>query len=136
VDGREVSTLDLFDGRLTVLTGASGDGWREVCTELALAGVPIAALRLCHEIDDPSGGLAAAFGLQPRGCVMFRPDGHVAWSSADGAAALRELRLAVLAVTGRNEVERMTERLHAGATKQLSDPVGERGSERRPARRC
>jgi hypothetical protein len=105
VDSSEVSSLDLFDGRLTVLTGASCDGWREVCTELALAGVPIAALRIGHEVDDPTGALAAAFGLDRRGCILVRPDGQVAWSSADSGAAPPDLRRAVLAVTGRTDVE-------------------------------
>ncbi len=87
VDGREVSSLDLFDGRFTVLAGVAGERWREVCTELALAGVPIASLRLGHEIHDPTGALADAFGLHPHGCVLVRPDGYVAWSSADGGVA-------------------------------------------------
>jgi hypothetical protein len=103
VDGREVSSLDLFDGRFTVLAGAAGERWRDICTELALAGVPIASLRLGHEIHDPTGALADVFGLHPHECVLVRPDGYVAWSSADRGSAPHDLRLAVLEVTGRND---------------------------------
>ena len=42
--GARVSTLDLFDGRLTVLTGPSGHAWRRAAEQLAAGGLPIAAL--------------------------------------------------------------------------------------------
>lgn len=104
VEDRAVSSLDLFDGRFTVLTGASGDGWREVCTELAMTGMPIAALGVGREIGDSTGALASALGLRSDGCVLVRPDGYVAWS-ADNGAAPGDLRLAVLALTGRTDAE-------------------------------
>ena len=101
VSGRKVSTLDLFDGRFTLLAGAPRPEWRAVCTELTLAGVPIAMLSPGHEIEDPTGALATAYGLQGGGCVLVRPDGHVAWSSPGAGATAAELRAATLGATGR-----------------------------------
>jgi hypothetical protein len=42
--GRWVSTIDLFDARLTLLTGAHGAYWRRPAAELAAAELPITAL--------------------------------------------------------------------------------------------
>jgi putative polyketide hydroxylase len=97
-----LSTVDLFDGRLTVLTGACADRWRLACAELACAGVPIRAVSLGHELEDPTGALAALYGLDKTGCVLVRPDGHVAWASTPGAPVdTEELTQAVLALTAR-----------------------------------
>ena len=100
VNGRSASSLDLFDGRLTVLAGPSGVGWRAPATELALAGIPIALLGLGHELADPTGELAARYRLNSDGCVLVRPDGYVGWmSGADSTPD--DLTNAILAVTGR-----------------------------------
>jgi len=100
VNGRSASSLDLFDGRLTVLAGPSGVGWRAPAAELALAGIPIALLGLGHELADPTGELAARYRLNSDGCVLVRPDGYVGWmSGADSTPD--DLTNAILAVTGR-----------------------------------
>jgi putative polyketide hydroxylase len=72
----QVSTLDLLSPRFTLLTPA-GSGWLQ-----ASAGLPIRAV----EIADADGTAALTsptwakeYGLAPRGAVLIRPDGHVAW---------------------------------------------------------
>jgi hypothetical protein len=100
VNGRTASSLDLFDGRLTVLTGPSGAGWRTPAAELGLAGIPVAVLSLGQELADPTGELAARFGLGNDGCVLVRPDGYVGWMSGTDRTP-DELTSAILAVTGR-----------------------------------
>ena len=98
--GRRASTIDLFDDRLTVLTGASNSVWRASTDVLARTGVPVAALALGHELADPSGAFAAAYGLADDGAVLVRPDGYVAWQSRPGDTGA-DLRRAVCTVLGR-----------------------------------
>ncbi len=100
VNGRSASSLDLFDGRLTVLTGPAGRGWRTPVAELALAGIPVAVLGLGQELADPTGELAARYGLDADGCVLVRPDGYVSWMSGP-ASTPDDLTSAILAVTAR-----------------------------------
>jgi hypothetical protein len=84
--GRRRSTLDLFDGRLTLVVGRRGRGWRRAAAHLAGTGLPIVALSVGRELADPDGRLALRFGLGDSGAVLVRPDGVVAWRS-DAAAA-------------------------------------------------
>jgi 2-polyprenyl-6-methoxyphenol hydroxylase-like FAD-dependent oxidoreductase len=83
VGGRRCSTLDLWDGRLTLVTRDAG--WRRAAEQVA---GPVAA----PDLDDPAGRLARAYRLERGGAVLVRPDGHVAWRHdvpvADPAAAL------------------------------------------------
>jgi hypothetical protein len=81
VEGVRRSTVDLFDGRLTLLVGEDGGAWAAAGRRLASAGVPIAAYQVGVGLGDLDGGLADAYGIGPDGCVLVRPDGHVAWSS-------------------------------------------------------
>lgn len=99
VDGRSASSLDLFDGRLTVLTGPDGSRWRAPVADLALAGIPITMLGLGQELADPTGELVVRYGLDDAGCVMVRPDGYVGWISG-AESTPGDLAGAILAVTG------------------------------------
>ncbi len=76
---RRVSTVDLFDGRFTLITGPDGQPWRAAAAELAEAGVPISVLSLGAELGDPYGELVSRYRLLDRGCVLVRPDGYVTW---------------------------------------------------------
>ena len=83
-DGREISSLDLFDFRFTLLTGANGSAWIEAGRKLAQArGLPLSAHRVGPdgELSDPAGSFLDAYGLSPQGAVLVRPDGHVGWRS-------------------------------------------------------
>jgi hypothetical protein len=71
VIGDDRSTIDLF-GRAFVLLRAAGPG----ADDWAPEGVE------AHVID--AEGFAEAYGLQPGGAVLVRPDGIVGWRSADG----------------------------------------------------
>ena len=94
-----VSTVDLFDGRLTVLTGRSGWGWRAAAAELAGSGLPLAALSAGHELAAGGGELSRAYGLGERGAALVRPDGKLAWTAGDDRDAEAWPRLAA-AVAG------------------------------------
>jgi hypothetical protein len=102
VTGSRVSTLDLFDGRLTLLTGPGGSDWCAAANRLRVEGLPLAALRFGPDVPDPDGSLALRYGVGAHGAVLVRPDGFVAWrapsSSGDRAGLLRS---AVDLATGR-----------------------------------
>jgi hypothetical protein len=89
--GRDISTLDLYDGRFVLLAGANAHEWCECAAAVAAhAGL---ALRICRpgsdELEDSDARLCASHGIEPDGCVLVRPDGFVAWraSGAQGASA-------------------------------------------------
>jgi 2-polyprenyl-6-methoxyphenol hydroxylase-like FAD-dependent oxidoreductase len=92
--GRRMSSLDLFDGRLTLLTGRHGLRWRRVADELASGGLPLVTHSLGGDLRDLDGELARRYGIGTDGAVLIRPDGHVGWRRAtaalDPAALLRE----------------------------------------------
>jgi len=88
--GRHRSTLDLFDGTLTLLTGADGRPWARAAT--AVAGVPVQVLVAGRDVHGRA--LAARYALGQGAAVLVRPDGRVAWRH-DGACADR-----VAALTG------------------------------------
>ena len=56
-------------------------------------------LRLGHELTDPDGTFAAAYGLAGDDAMLVRPDGYVAWR---GPAA--ELSAAIQQLTGLSEL--------------------------------
>jgi putative polyketide hydroxylase len=86
--GRRVSTLDLFDGRLTLLTGHDGGAWRAAAGR---AGVTV--LRVGRDLHPVDRAFAGGYDLGASGAVLVRPDGHVAWrhpgDPRDPAAAVR-----------------------------------------------
>jgi putative polyketide hydroxylase len=98
-DGRRVSTLDLFDGRFTLLTGPTGTGWRAAADALNEAGLPIAALSAGLDLRGDDGRLAVRYGLGADGAVLVRPDGHCG-PALGGGNPLRALRAAVETVLG------------------------------------
>ena len=102
VGGERISTLDLFDGRLTVLTGPHGQAWRPEVDTLRRTGLPIAVLTLDRDLPDPDGSLADLYGIGDSGAVLVRPDGHIAWRPAIETPQSRsELRQVVETSLGR-----------------------------------
>ena len=85
--GRHRSTLDLFDGTLTLLTSADGRPWARAAA--AVTGVPFQVLVDGRDVHGVT--LAARYGLRPGTAVLVRPDGRVAWRH-DGACADRVAR--------------------------------------------
>ena len=85
-DGRRVSTLDLLGEGFTLFAGADGDAWMAAAERAGAAtGAPIA-------FHQPGPEVAKAYGLEPSGASLIRPDGFVAWRAptapADPAGAL------------------------------------------------
>jgi len=84
--GAKVSTHDLAGkGRFTLFTGIGGEGWVQAAEDVTRrTGVEVAAFvvgpaRDAHDIYDD---WARAREVEETGCVLVRPDAHVAWRSA------------------------------------------------------
>ncbi|MDQ4021030.1 MAG: FAD-dependent monooxygenase [Actinomycetota bacterium] len=91
--GHRISTLDLFDGRLTVLTGPRGEPWRRAVAEIAGNGLPIVALTMGRDLDAEDGTFARHYRLGDTGAALVRPDGYLVWRrpgpGGDARAALQ-----------------------------------------------
>jgi hypothetical protein len=96
--GHRISTLDLFDGQLTVLTGPRGEPWCRAVAEIAANGLPIVG----RDLHDEDGAFARHYHLGDAGAVLVRPDGYLVWHrSGLGGDARAALRSAVGLALGR-----------------------------------
>jgi 2-polyprenyl-6-methoxyphenol hydroxylase-like FAD-dependent oxidoreductase len=100
-DGKQISTLDLFDRNFSFLAGPEGNAW---CDSASVAvkqlGIEIDIHRVgANGLADPEGAFTTTYGISPTGAVLVRPDGFVAWrartseaaSAAEISSALRSL---------------------------------------------
>ncbi|MFM9692077.1 FAD-dependent oxidoreductase [Streptomyces europaeiscabiei] len=111
--GESVSTLDLYERSLVLLSGADADAdaggpgnWHEAALRLTeTMPVPLTSYRFGTGPDaelTPEGerDWAAAHGTTPSGAVLVRPDGFVAWRSPgavpDAESALRDVLTTLL----------------------------------------
>jgi 2-polyprenyl-6-methoxyphenol hydroxylase-like FAD-dependent oxidoreductase len=81
-NGDRVSTHDLIGMAFALFAGERGAAWRRAALAASKTlGVPMAAYTVGADSDvgDPEGQWAAAYGVEPDGAVLVRPDGHVAW---------------------------------------------------------
>lgn len=88
--GAQISTLDLCGrGQFTLFTGIGGDAW---LTAAERAGTALGIKLRCHLIGprraivDHTGDWARGSEISDTGCLLVRPDQHVAWRTADIAA--------------------------------------------------
>ncbi|MEM8571029.1 MAG: FAD-dependent monooxygenase [Pseudomonadota bacterium] len=102
--GEKHSTLDLVGGgHFTILTGIGGEGWARAAETVGAAfGMPIRAhvIGPRQVIVDHTGDWARASEISDTGCLLVRPDQHVAWRVeemvGDPEAELRRALNAVL----------------------------------------
>ena len=106
--GRQrVSTHDLCGKeRFTLLTGVGGEPWEAAAREIsAEIGAPIAVHRIGVglSVSDVYDDWSRLSGVTDAGCVLVRPDMHVAWRSERlpkaPQQALRETMARILALT-------------------------------------
>ena len=90
-DGR-VSTLDLIGDGFLVLAGREGQLWVSAARDAARAThVALSAYLVGAAGLDDDGTFAAAYGITEHGAVLVRPDGHVAWRSAESPCTGTEI---------------------------------------------
>ncbi|MGU7774624.1 FAD-dependent oxidoreductase [Burkholderia sp. MR1-5-21] len=103
--GRKHSTLDLAGhGRFALFTGLGGEAWIDaasaIADELGLA-IDVRVIGPRQHYADHAGDWARVREITDSGCVLVRPDHHVAWRSValsdDPAAELRRVLREVLA---------------------------------------
>lgn len=92
-DGQQVSTLDSFGRNFALLGGAESNAWCECGKEASKK------LRIDFDVHrvgadgltDPTYEFLSAFGIDPTGAVLVRPDGFVAWraKTSEGASAAK-----------------------------------------------
>jgi 2-polyprenyl-6-methoxyphenol hydroxylase-like FAD-dependent oxidoreductase len=83
-NGTELSTLDLVRSDPVLLTGGDGGFWHEAGKAAAQRlGVPLDVHSIGDGgyVDAPAGTFLRAYGIEPGGAVLVRPDGIVAWRS-------------------------------------------------------
>jgi 2,4-dichlorophenol 6-monooxygenase len=103
--GRQHSTLDLAGhGRFTVFTGLGGEAWVEAAAHVAGelgVEIDVRVIGPRQAYADHAGEWAIVKEISDSGCLLIRPDHHVAWRSfelaADPAAELRRVLQTVLA---------------------------------------
>ncbi|GAB2636099.1 FAD-dependent oxidoreductase [Kribbella swartbergensis] len=101
-----VSTLDIVGkGRFTLLTGIGGDAWVKAAQSVSEhLGVPIEPFMIGpgRELDDLYGDWSRVREIPDAGCLLVRPDAHIAYRSFDlPADATDALQQAVLTLLGR-----------------------------------
>lgn len=81
--GRQFSTLDLCGkGQFTLLTGHGGDAWKAAVAEISKEiSCPIKVVKIGLGMDyfDTFGDWEALRDIEEQGCVLVRPDHHIAW---------------------------------------------------------
>jgi len=104
-DRKALSSLDLAGaGRFTLLTSIGGDAWVLAAEEVSVqTGVAIEAVTIgpgC-DVEDPFGDWARAREVEDNGCVLVRPDHHVAWRSMGASTtALSDLTQVMSTILG------------------------------------
>ena len=113
-DGDCVSTVDLFDGVVTLLLGSDGDRWRAAAAHPARgSSVPLRTYTVGAPgcVRDPRAQFAELYGIDPDGAVLVRPDGIVAWRARTvaGRNPAADLTHAMSALMGTPPTPRPTE---------------------------
>ena len=107
--GQRISTLDLFDGRFVLLTGAGETAWNEAAAAVAARlGIELAAYRIGPDADllALEATWEAQLGISSEGAVLIRPDGFVAWRSSTLPDTPAEaLEQAVAHILGKNKTQ-------------------------------
>ncbi|MEV6284160.1 FAD-dependent monooxygenase [Kribbella sp. NPDC051770] len=101
-----VSTLDVVGkGRFTVLTGIGGESWVKAAQAVSESlGLPIEAAVIGpgRELDDLYGDWARLREIPDTGCLVVRPDAHIAFRSSELPADPTEtLQAAFASILGR-----------------------------------
>ncbi|WP_228002294.1 FAD-dependent monooxygenase [Nocardia australiensis] len=86
VDDRECSTLDLFQRDWVLLS--EDDRWAAAATRVAdQLGIPVAFIGIGTDTKPAeANAFRTAYGIEPDGATLVRPDGYIAWRSVTVSA--------------------------------------------------
>ena len=91
---KKLSTLDIVgQGRFSLIVGIGGAPWTEAATSLSAEfgiELPVFAIGYRCEFDDVLGQWAQLRGIDDRGALLIRPDGHIAWRAHTRPTSPRE----------------------------------------------
>ena len=89
--GKQHSTLDITGkGRFTILTGIGGEAWVEAAKTLSKKlGFEIKThiIGPRRDFEDHTGDWARASEISDGGCLLVRPDQHVAWRAFNASSS-------------------------------------------------
>jgi 2-polyprenyl-6-methoxyphenol hydroxylase-like FAD-dependent oxidoreductase len=80
--GTRCSTVDLFGREVVLLAGPAGAAWCAAAQRAAsrFAGLPLKTHCVgASPWSDPEDRFCGAYGVEPNGACLVRPDGYVAW---------------------------------------------------------
>jgi 2-polyprenyl-6-methoxyphenol hydroxylase-like FAD-dependent oxidoreductase len=83
------STIELFGRGFTLLLGADAGSWRKAAVDAGGAlGLELPNYRIGPQgdLEDVTGAFDELYGISESGAVLVRPDGFVAWRSAQAPA--------------------------------------------------
>ncbi|MCC2625463.1 MAG: hypothetical protein K0R14_1336 [Burkholderiales bacterium] len=81
-DGKQISTLDLFEKEFVLLIGEDGDSWQIAANELSQTlQFPLVVYKIgaSGNLSNPDNTWQDIYEITSSGAVLVRPDGHVAW---------------------------------------------------------
>jgi 2,4-dichlorophenol 6-monooxygenase len=104
--GIKHSTLDITgQGRFTLLTGVGGEDWIKAAKTIAVEmGIPLTAIIIGPrgDFEDHTGDWARASEIADSGCILVRPDHHVAWRAKKGSRSeLKDLQRVLSTILNR-----------------------------------
>ncbi len=104
-DGRPLSTLDITGkGHFTLLTGIGGEAWAEAGKSIGKKlgmDIKVRVIGPRRDYEDHTGDWARAREVSDGGCILVRPDHHVAWRAMKASAsAEKDLSAALMKILG------------------------------------
>jgi 2-polyprenyl-6-methoxyphenol hydroxylase-like FAD-dependent oxidoreductase len=90
--GKKISSLDLIGTHFVVLAASQGQDWCEGARAAArgFKGLELDTYCVGGDIKDPDGRFPQAYGLEPSGAVLVRPDGFVGWRATSLVGSPRQ----------------------------------------------
>jgi aklavinone 12-hydroxylase len=96
-NGTRISTVDLFGRDFVLLSGPDGGFWTSVADAVAARlGTTVRTHTIGKELADTNGEFLTRYGIDTSGASLVRPDGVVAWRTADAPSDPAQVLLRVL----------------------------------------